>query len=77
MFEPGQKRERGIKLLTDALQNIDTYTGVGTYGNAIDVTWGSCANRPDLLTDIGNIRMAIVHLIKALKRLKVSNCRTH
>lgn len=68
VFEPGQKRERGLKLITDALQNIDTYTGAGTYGNAIDALHGeAAANRPDLLTDIGNIRMGNSSLNQSVK----------
>ena len=68
VFEPGQKRERGIKLLTDALQNIDTYTGVGTYGNGSYALHGeAAANRPDLLTDIGSIRMGNSSLNQSVK----------
>ena len=57
-FAPGEKRERGLSLLLQKMQNIDVDTGVGTYGNAVDALHReAAANNPALLTDIGNIRM--------------------
>lgn len=68
VFMPGQKRERGVNLLTDVMQNIDKDTGVGTYGNSINALHReAAANNPTLLTDINNIRMGNSSLNQSVK----------
>ena len=57
-FEKGQKRERGLQLLLQGMQNIDVDTGVGIYGIERDALHReAAANNPALLTALGNIRM--------------------
>ena len=56
-FAPGQKRDRGMSLLSNKFQNIDVDTGVGLYGSNVDALHrNAAANNPNLLTAIDNIR---------------------
>ena len=56
-FAPGQKRDRGMSLLSNKFQNIDVDTGVGLYGSDVDALHrNAAANNPNLLTAVDNIR---------------------
>lgn len=71
VFEPGQKRERGIQLIMNAFQNIDVDTGVGTYGVSKDALHRqSAANQPRLLTDKSNIRIGPSSLNQSVKEFE-------
>ena len=68
VFEPGQKRERGLQLLLNRMQNIDVDTGVGIYGIERDALHReAAANNPALLTAIGNIRMGGLSLNRGVQ----------
>ena len=57
-WEPGQKQERGVKLLLDKVEMVDPDTGVALHGVDIDAMHRQpAAERPDLVADIGNIKM--------------------
>lgn len=71
VFEEGQKRARGLKLLTDVIQSVDTDTGAGTYGMSKDALHrAAAANNPGLLTDIGNIRIGNSSLNQSVKQFE-------
>jgi hypothetical protein len=57
-FAPGQKQDRGVALLLDKAEMVDPDTGVALYGVEIDAMHRiPAAERPDLVADIGNIKM--------------------
>ena len=57
-FAPGQKQDRGVKLLLDKAEGVDEDTGVGLYGVDIDAMHREpAAERPDLVAAISNIKM--------------------
>lgn len=57
-FAPGQKQARGVALLLDKAEMVDPDTGVALHGVEIDAMHRiPAAERPDLVADIGNIKM--------------------
>lgn len=57
-FGPGQKQNRGVSLLLDKAEMVDPDTGVALHGVEIDAMHRiPAAVRPDLVADIGNIKM--------------------
>ena len=57
-FAPGQKQDRGVKLILDKAEGVDEDTGVGLYGVEIDAMHREpAAERPDLVAAISNIKM--------------------
>ena len=57
-FAPGQKQDRGVKLLLDKAEGVDVDTGIALHGVDIDAMHREpAAERPDLVADIGNIKM--------------------
>ena len=68
VFENGQKRNRGTQLILDKIEGIDRDTGVGTYGTPSDALHReAAANRPELLTDVDNIRNGNSSLNQSVK----------
>ena len=68
IFEPGQKRGRGVGLMLDGIEQIDPDTGVGTFGMSKDALHReAAANAPQLLTDQGNIRLGNSSLNQSVK----------
>jgi hypothetical protein len=56
-FEPGQKQERGVKIISDVVEGVDVDTGGGIYGVEIDAMHRiPAAVRPDLVADVDNIK---------------------
>ena len=71
VFEKGQKRERGRRLLLDSAELVDRDTGAGLYGFPRDALHReAAANNPALLTDIGNIRMGGSSLNQSIKEFE-------
>lgn len=57
-FAPGEKQERGLKLMLDKANAVDEDTGTALYGVGIDAMHRKpAAERPDLVTAISNIKM--------------------
>lgn len=57
IYEPGQKEERGLKLLMDVAEGADPDTGAGLYATSIDAMHRlPAAERPDLVTAVSNIK---------------------
>lgn len=57
IYAPGQKEERGVKLLMDVAEGADPDTGVGLFATPIDAMHRlPAAERPDLVTAVDNIK---------------------
>ncbi len=57
-FQPGQKQDRGVALLLDKAEMVDPDSGIALHGVEIDAMHRiPAAERPDLVADIGNIKM--------------------
>lgn len=57
-FAPGEKQNRGLKLMLDKVGGVDPDTGAGLLGVEIDAMHREpAAVRPDLVTAVGNIKM--------------------
>lgn len=68
IFAPGQKRDRGIGLMIDGVQQIDPDLGSGTFGQSKDALHRhAAANAPELLTDPENIRLGNASLNQSVK----------
>ena len=70
VWQPGQRQNRGLQILTDRAMLVDPDTGHGLHAIEIDALHReAAANAPELLTDVGNIRPGGASINRAVGNL--------